>query len=104
MLEQEIRKLGEFVVQTYKGINDYRAGLYPHLAARDARAFPLIVTLEEWFAFGPDNLRMLDESVRVGLAAAGLSSDMADEMPYTICSVATSRCSPKSSRHGGSSL
>jgi hypothetical protein len=87
MLEDELRKLGEFIVQTYKTINDYRAGLYPRMAPRETRVFPVVVTLEEWFAFGPEVRSMLDSFVRAGLVDAGLSADSVDDTPYSTCSV-----------------
>ena len=87
-LEQDIRKLAGAVVQVYKTINDYRAGLYPHLAYVEARrVYPAIVTLEDWYLFGLDMPARLDAAVRTIMETVGLPSVWLDEMPYSILSV-----------------
>ena len=87
-LEQDIRKLAGAVVQVYKTISDYRAGLYPHLAYVEARRiYPAIVTLEDWYLFGLDMVARLDAAVRTIMEAVGLPAIWLDEMPYSILSV-----------------
>ena len=87
-LEQDIRKLAAAVVQVYKTISDYRAGLYPHLAfVEGRRIYPAIVTLEDWYFFGFDMPARLDASVRAVMQTGGLSLAWLDDMPYSILSV-----------------
>ena len=87
-LEQDIRKLAGAVVQVYKTIADYRAGLYPHLTFVEGRhVYPAIVTLEDWYFFGFDMPERLEASVRIVMEAAGLPVRWLDEMPYSILSV-----------------
>jgi hypothetical protein len=87
-LEQDIRKLAGAVVQVYKTIADYRAGLYPHLAhVEQRRIYPAIVTLEDWYFFGLDMPGRLDAAVRTALDNTGLPPAWLTEMPYSILSV-----------------
>ena len=87
-LEQDIRKLAGAVVQVYKTIADYRAGLYPHLDYVEARrVYPAIVTLEDWYFFGFEMPGRLDAAVRAIMEPAGLPLAWLDEMPYAILSV-----------------
>jgi hypothetical protein len=87
-LEQDIRKLAGGVVQVYKTIRDYRAGLYPHLAfVKGRRIYPAVVTLEDWYFFGFDMPARLDAAVRTIMEAGGLPCAWLDEMPYSIMSV-----------------
>jgi hypothetical protein len=87
-LEQDIRKLAGAVVQVYKTIADYRAGLYPHLSFVAARhIYPAILTLEDWYLFGSDMPGRLDAEVRAIMEATELPVAWLDEMPYAILSV-----------------
>jgi hypothetical protein len=86
--EQDIRKLAGAVLQVYKTIADYRAGLYPHLAFVEARRiYPAIVTLEDWYFFGFEMPERLDGALRAIMETLGLSVSWLDEMPYSILSV-----------------
>jgi hypothetical protein len=87
-LEQDIRKLAGAVVQVYKTIQDYRAGLYPHFPYVEARRiYPAIVTLEEWYFFGLEMPGRLDAAVRTIMEARALPIAWLDQMPYSIMSV-----------------
>jgi hypothetical protein len=87
-LEQDIRKLAGAVLQVYKTIADYRAGLYPHLAYLEERCvYPMIVTLEDWYLFGLDMPARLATAVRTIMEKAGLPEVWLNEMPYSILSV-----------------
>jgi hypothetical protein len=87
-LDQDIRKLAGAVVQVYKTIADYRAGLYSHLPYVEARRiYPAIVTLEDWYFFGFDMPERLDAAVQAIMEPAGLPLAWLDEMPYAILSV-----------------
>ena len=87
-LAQDIRKLAGAVVQTYKAIRDYRAGLYPHLVFVAGRHItPIILTLEEWFCFGEYLPNLLDAAVRKTMQTAALPLEWLDEMPYAVISI-----------------
>ena len=87
-LQADLDALAAAVTQVYKTIVDYRAGHYPQLPfARARHVFPMVVTLEDWYIFGPDMPARLDVSVRTKMAQAGLSEAWLEEMPYTILSM-----------------
>lgn len=87
-LDSELDKLAKFVVQVYGTIDDYRAGRYPELPFQRAKpAFPLVVTLEEWFSLGPRIADELNKRVVAHMAAAGLRPEYVMEMPYATCSI-----------------
>lgn len=87
-LAQDVRKLAGAVIQTYKAIRDYRAGLYPHLAFVEARCItPVVLTLEDWYCNGQYLPGLLDEAVRTAMESAGLPPEWMTEMPYTVISI-----------------
>ena len=87
-LQQDIRKLAGAVVQVYKTIRDYRAGLYPHLPYASARRLtPIVLTLEDWYCCGPYLPTLLDAAVRAVMEAAGLPATWLEEMPYAVISI-----------------
>jgi hypothetical protein len=86
-LEEETDKLAQFIVQTYRGIRDYFNGAYPYGNSPRVPVFPIIVTLEEWYAFGPEIFSRLDARVAARLMDAGISADWAREFPYSFCSI-----------------
>jgi hypothetical protein len=81
--------MGEFMVQVYKTIHDYRTGLYDSKITYDPQKhhFPVIVTLEEWFFFGGQIEGLLNAKVRELLTKANIPSSYVDDMPYSICSI-----------------
>jgi hypothetical protein len=84
-LEADIGVLGDAVVQLYKTIRDYRANQYKSLPFdAQRRVFPVVVTLENWFGFGPLMNTLLDRRVRERFQAIGLLENLLVEMPYTI--------------------
>ena len=87
-LDEELGKMASFVVQTYKTLVDARAGHYPHWTPDGKPTHPIVVTLEDWFAFGDRILLEIDRQVRNGLAARGIDAAICDQHPYSICSVA----------------
>jgi hypothetical protein len=87
-LENDIRKLASAVVQVYKTIRDYRAGLYPNLHFVAARQiYPVVVTLEDWYFFGREMPFRLDEAIRTEIEMTGLPAAWLEEMPYCVMSV-----------------
>ncbi len=88
VLTQEIRKMAEFIGQLYATIRDYRNRLYPrHKYNPNKNIFPLIITLENWYLFGPPIEKELHQAVEVEFAKRGLDKNWLDEMPYSICCI-----------------
>lgn len=86
-LDNDLAKMAGFVVQAYKTLEDAKAGAYSHWKPAELPIYPVVLTLEEWYAFGDRILPAIDERVRAGLARVGLSEAMLAEHPYMICSV-----------------
>jgi hypothetical protein len=87
-LEVDIDNMASAVVQVYKTITDYLNFLYPHFLLKTGRkVFPVIVTLENWRMFGPVMMNKLTEAVTLKLSTAGLSPDLAREMPYSVFAI-----------------
>jgi hypothetical protein len=77
--------LADAIVQLYRTVQDYRAGLYRYPSFDPTRAiFPVVCTLENWHLFGEKTQSILDSSVAWKLEEAGLSKAMMDEMPYSV--------------------
>jgi hypothetical protein len=87
-LEADIDHMASAAVQVYKTLTDHLNNLYPHFPAKGGRKlFPAIVTLENWRMFGPVMMNMLAEVVTLKLNTAGLSPDLAKEMPYSVFAI-----------------
>jgi hypothetical protein len=87
LLEEDIGAIAQAVVQTYKAIRDALADRYPHWRARGLPIYPLVVTLDEWYLFNHKLIGLLDQKVRQGVQAAGLSEALVDAYPYSVCSI-----------------
>jgi len=86
-LEGELDKLAGFISQIYRTIKDFKAGAYPGIPHHEGkRLFPIVITLEEWYVFGPRILGSLEERVRRRLVGDGLPAQWTTEMPYSVSS------------------
>jgi hypothetical protein len=85
-LEHELDKLADFLLQLYRTIRDYRDGYYPPHIGYDPhrKLYPIVLTLEEWFAFGPKMLDEVDRRLQGKLIEHGLDPDWSQQMPYSI--------------------
>jgi hypothetical protein len=86
-LDAEIAKLAGFIAQVYKTIRDYRDGRYPQKRSKGEPLLPLVVTLEDWHAFGDLIQKEIERNVAGQLEQAGLPATWLEEMPYVTCSV-----------------
>lgn len=87
VLHRDLNALAQAVVQTYKGVEEYKVGRYPQIGHEpDRKIYPVVVTLEDWFFMGAltDYVRQMVSS---GLVKAGIDLKIMDEMPYIVCSV-----------------
>lgn len=87
VMENQMGILADAVVQTYKSIIDWRSGDYPDFPGDSRQAFPLIVTLEDWFLFDRNLLTSLNEKVSERLNTAKTSTSFLANSPFTICSI-----------------
>ena len=62
-------------------------GRYRHWASRGKPIYTMIVTLEEWFAFGDRLTLALDEAVLSKLKQENIDAGIAKKYPYTICAI-----------------
>lgn len=84
IIGQQVDYLAKAVIQLYKNIADALAG-HTHWPRNDSPIFPIVVTLEDWYLFGP-SADLLAEGVRKRMAEASLDLAWLDTMPYTVCS------------------
>jgi hypothetical protein len=86
VLNDDLEKMGGFIVQIYKTLFDAVNGRYAHwLPRQDKPLYPVIVTLEEWFAFGDKIFLAIDEIARRKLAELHIDPTIVDTYPYTVC-------------------
>lgn len=86
ILDEELDKMSDFIIQTYKTIADYKTNKYPSFKNNQKPIYPLIVTLEDWFAFGDKLVPALDSKVSEKLDLVGIDRKVLEECPYSICS------------------
>jgi hypothetical protein len=84
----DLEKMAEFVVQGYKSIADALEHKYEHWKPTELPAFLMVVTLEDWWAFGNKFAEEIDVKVRSRLKDFGLADDIVDQIPYFTCGAA----------------
>ena len=88
-LKEDMSQLAAAVVQTYKAIVDYESNQYPHFPYDEAReVLPVVVTLENWFMFGPRSREMLKEAISSQMQQASLPATLLLQRPYSVVSIA----------------
>lgn len=86
-LSVDLDKMADFVVQVYKTLIDALNGMYPHWIDEGKPIYVMILTLEEWFAFGDRLTPAVDEAILAKLNLAGIDPQMLVKYPYTICGI-----------------
>jgi len=87
-LDEDFDKMATFVLQAYKSRADCVDCRYNHWKPTEHEIFPVIVTLEDWYAFGDRIISQeLDKRISSGLRAAGINPSIIEQAPYTVCSV-----------------
>lgn len=85
-LVEEVDLLAKFVVQNYKNLIDIQCG-YTKFQVEGRVVYPVVLTLSNWYLFGPSIFSRLESSVLALLDKAGLDRRLVEEHPYTIMSV-----------------
>ncbi len=85
-MEREIARLAGFVTQLYSTLSDALAGDYNHWQPGEKRAYPIVVTLDEWHAFGSAD-KIIDDAVQADFVAKGLDNGLLTKCPYQIWSI-----------------
>jgi hypothetical protein len=87
-LNSNLDDLVSAVVQSYKTIEEYKAGMYPGLPYDTRRQiYPVVVTLEEWYYMGDPATNYVSSKVADELVRLGIGSDALKSSPFTICSI-----------------
>jgi hypothetical protein len=99
VLTKEVSELAKAVVQVYKVISDALEGLTPW-KPNGQPVYPVVLTLEDWYLFGP-LVDLLRKEVESRMAAAELDSAWLTEMPYSVMSCADFECVSPTMAHAG---
>lgn len=84
-LDEDIEQLAQAVVQSYKAIQEYRLNRHPDFPFSSRMAvYPIVVTLENWQAFGAGIVSRLDAAVHQAAKGANIAAEMLHECPYSI--------------------
>ncbi|MGO8865178.1 MAG: hypothetical protein ACLQME_01630 [Alphaproteobacteria bacterium] len=86
-LNEDLAKMAAFIVQAYRTQADCMRGHYPHWKPGSLQIFPVIVTLQDWYIFGPKLVPELDRRVAEGLKKGNVDPSIMRTSPYTICAV-----------------
>lgn len=85
-LENDIKKMADFVVQIYRSYLDFEKGFYPNLAHDKEKDFiPLILTLENWYiSLNPKVMDILHKKIEAKFDAFGMDKNLLTTFPYNI--------------------
>jgi len=87
-LEKQLEYIADALLQVYQNIISYRDNEYDFLPyEKDKAIYPFVVTLENWYLFGPIAHQLLNEKVKSKLRDCGLNEIMVDEYPYVVCCI-----------------
>jgi len=87
-LKEQLSVLAKSIFQLYKSIHDYKQGLYPNIAFDESKKiFPLVLTLESWYAFGDYVYDYINSEVRSLLSTSEVPLTYLEDMPYTTLSI-----------------
>lgn len=85
-LNDDLRKMAEFITQIYKTYLDYSNNKYPNLKYDPQKKFiPLVLTLEPWYVnANPFIMSLINEAVINEFKVAGLDLSLLESSPYQI--------------------
>lgn len=87
-LSTGLKRLGDAIAQVYATLSDALDGEYSHWSSDGRPAYPLVVTLTEWYGFGTQFSSTLQAHVDAGFAKRGLDPTLLDRHPFSFCSAA----------------
>ena len=85
-MEREIARLAAFVTQLYATLADAISGQYEHWQFRGQPVYPVVVTLDEWHAFGTAE-KIIDDAIDAAFAEKGLDKALLARFPYQVWSI-----------------
>ena len=86
-LQDDIGVLADGIVQVYERYLEYERGAFPNLPFVPGRkSYPVVVTLEEWYLFGPRVVALLHEAVEARMRTAGIDLGLISRAPYSVLS------------------
>lgn len=85
-MEREIARLAGFVTQLYSTLSDALAGEYKHWHPGEKPIYPVVLTLDEWHAFGSAE-NIIEEAVQAAFTAKALDKELLTKCPYQIWSI-----------------
>lgn len=87
-IKKELEMMSDFIFQVYKSIYDYEQNLYPNIKySKGKKVFPIILTLESWFAFGDYSLNIINKFLIDKFKTNNLPINYLSDMPYSIVSI-----------------
>jgi len=88
LLDKELEKISDAIVQVYKTIKDYIDKQYPSFSHdKKRKIYPIILTLEEWYSFAGPICQEINKKVIEKLKQNGLPLEWLEEMPYSLCGI-----------------
>ena len=82
-----IQRLAHYVGQMYSTLADALNGQYPHWQPDSRPIYLILVTFNNWLAFGPFFYKHLDQSVSDEFTKRGLDRGLLETHPFTVCSI-----------------
>ncbi|QXV63719.1 hypothetical protein INP83_11425 [Mucilaginibacter sp. 21P] len=87
-LTEDLGFIVSAVTQLYKVYANYKDNLIPGLKYMNSKKFiPLVVTLEDWFAGGPDTDDVIKAGVEAELIKNGIDREYMIEFPFKTYSI-----------------
>lgn len=87
-LNEDLQHMVNAAAQLYKVYQHYSDNLIPGLPyAPDKKFVPLVVTLEDWFAGGPDTDKVIQEKIEAAFIEKGLDITLLKKYPFKSYSV-----------------
>lgn len=98
---REIDRLADFVIQTYVTLGDAMLGLYSSWKPSGNSVYPIIVTMDDWQAFGTPVRDGIKSRLDAAIEAGRLSKEIVGAHPYTICAISDLEAAIQVMGHSG---
>jgi hypothetical protein len=84
---EEIGRLAAFVLQTYRTLSDALASNYPHWKPNGQPVYPVVVTLDDWQAFGDKVHEGIQKALDDGIAGGAIDAALVDNHPFSVVKI-----------------